>query len=541
MYCSKCGFLLDDEDIFCRQCGVKIKKAENEQDERDDAASEEEKKPVHYDEFKWNVNEFNTEKKQEEVVFDWREKETDETDKTEKIVETDKKQTGEKTDEEEEINKIEEVPLPGDEEFEIGGKNEMVNKPDNEATKALEEHIFGETGGEARTEQDKFFTFTKKNEEFQKLLDEEYEKIKKNTRNIEVEKVVEAANNENGLYDDKSQNIFSDTDDANKSDNRSVFEEVLLFDNENNGAGKDIEKTEGIGSDSDENIREDNKESEENGKNKGGHIEEMIRAREAFFSEDADAESVENIKDVEDRNRSESSDMINVEPLVMDNEALRKLQENLNEENKAGIVGENNMKGSSDVFDNAASHAGNSEEKIKNREEILNDEKRSRETGLSAEKRGWKEALNNEVKKLDEKKPDMDISLEEQALITTSVIEDIKGQTSPDESENISVDNEKASQNINDRKFGLDEEYQWVSDSVDESEQNKNMEDVESENHKGGGTGIKVAIVLLSLLIVFEIVCLVMQIWWPETSFGQTVTRVQDSIVRKVLSVFGKG
>ncbi len=39
MYCSKCGFLLDDEDIFCRQCGVKIKKAENEQDERDDAAS----------------------------------------------------------------------------------------------------------------------------------------------------------------------------------------------------------------------------------------------------------------------------------------------------------------------------------------------------------------------------------------------------------------------------------------------------------------------------------------------------------------------
>lgn len=417
----------------------------------------------------------------------------------------------------------------------------MVNKPDNEATKALEEHIFGETGGEARTEQDKFFTFTKKNEEFQKLLDEEYEKIKKNTRNIEVEKVVEAANNENGLYDDKSQNIFSDTDDANKSDNRSVFEEVLLFDNENNGAGKDIEKTEGIGSDSDENIREDNKESEENGKNKGGHIEEMIRAREAFFSEDADAESVENIKDVEDRNRSESSDMINVEPLVMDNEALRKLQENLNEENKAGIVGENNMKGSSDVFDNAASHAGNSEEKIKNREEILNDEKRSRETGLSGEKRGWKEALNNEVKKLDEKKPDMDISLEEQALITTSVIEDIKGQTSPDESENISVDNEKAPQNINDRKFGLDEEYQWVSDSVDESEQNKNMEDVESENHKGGGTGIKVAIVLLSLLIVFEIVCLVMQIWWPETSFGQTVTRVQDSIVRKVLSVFGKG
>ena len=124
------------------------------------------------------------------------------------------------------------MPLPGDEEFEIGGKNEMVNKPDNEATKALEEHIFGETGGEARTEQDKFFTFTKKNEEFQKLLDEEYEKIKKNTRNIEVEKVVEAANNENGLYDDKSQNIFSDTGDANKSDNRSVFEEVLLFDNE---------------------------------------------------------------------------------------------------------------------------------------------------------------------------------------------------------------------------------------------------------------------------------------------------------------------
>ena len=46
MYCSKCGFLLDDEDIFCRQCGVKIKKAENEQDERDDAVSEEEKKPV---------------------------------------------------------------------------------------------------------------------------------------------------------------------------------------------------------------------------------------------------------------------------------------------------------------------------------------------------------------------------------------------------------------------------------------------------------------------------------------------------------------
>ncbi|MDE8735394.1 hypothetical protein P0G10_20145, partial [Eubacteriales bacterium DFI.9.88] len=66
--------------------------------------------------------------------------------------------------------------------------SETIKQPDEgqkpQAASSLEEELFGGLDSKAdearkQSEQiDKFFTFNKKNEEFQKLLDREYEKIK---------------------------------------------------------------------------------------------------------------------------------------------------------------------------------------------------------------------------------------------------------------------------------------------------------------------------------------------------------------------------
>ncbi len=185
MYCSKCGYLLDEDDVFCSQCGAKTKKAPVETDEansedklEEKEVSEEEEKTVHHnEEFKWSVPEFNVEKKKEEVIFDWSEKK-----EAAPAPESEEDEILEEEPKEQEKASEKDVPLPPDEDFEVGGLNEMIDRPDSVSTRELEAHIFGE--GRDDGMQDKYFTFTKKNEEIQKLLDEEYEKIKKNTRSI---------------------------------------------------------------------------------------------------------------------------------------------------------------------------------------------------------------------------------------------------------------------------------------------------------------------------------------------------------------------
>lgn len=177
MYCRSCGNKLGDMDHYCQVCGTptgyreppaapaetteieeeivfnppyenKSHFAEEEPsfeteetpaaDEEEDADSTEPQKNA---EFSWNVHEFPGTKKTEEIVFNW--------------------------------------------------NMEDFNQPEQkgpEAT-AFEEELFQEIRDESNRikEQniDRFFTFSKKNEEFQELLDKEYEKFKMSSEPID--------------------------------------------------------------------------------------------------------------------------------------------------------------------------------------------------------------------------------------------------------------------------------------------------------------------------------------------------------------------
>ena len=188
MYCKMCGNLLDDTDRFCKICGAKTDfkipaksaepiavkeevvfnppfEGEEPQQNRfyfieEEASREPEKQEAELEEFisdqemkmnsqreayaeetdikknnefKWNVHEFPTVKKTEEAVFNW---------------------------------KLDEF-----------GQTEQKK----EAAAAFEEELFQEIRDDINrikdSNIDRFFTFSKKNEEFQKLLDREYEKL----------------------------------------------------------------------------------------------------------------------------------------------------------------------------------------------------------------------------------------------------------------------------------------------------------------------------------------------------------------------------
>lgn len=166
MYCRKCGSLLDDTDQYCQKCGeptgVQIsneskesfENAEeailnppytdiennntlisNEESELDKTAADSEKNdPSKNSEFIWNVHDFPSPKKIEDIEFNWNLDEYSQSD-----------------------IKEEKEPI-------------------------LEETLFREIKDEsnksAKSKIDRFYTFNRKKEEFQKLLDKEYERLK---------------------------------------------------------------------------------------------------------------------------------------------------------------------------------------------------------------------------------------------------------------------------------------------------------------------------------------------------------------------------
>ncbi len=186
MYCNNCGKFLLENDKFCSNCGARvflneqnIEKESTLDDLKPDAAQDLTPKPTPpVDNIKWNIEDFpdHDVKKTEEINFDWGN--TSDFRKSELTAEEIALNPAQKPDEEKPTEGgfiatqiIEEVIIQG---------------------KDLEEEIFAEaslvesipTGGEIHKRNkivDKFYTFNKKNEEFQKLLDKEYEKIKEGT------------------------------------------------------------------------------------------------------------------------------------------------------------------------------------------------------------------------------------------------------------------------------------------------------------------------------------------------------------------------
>lgn len=167
MYCKNCGKLLDEGDKFCSGCGTKVEvKAFDDLTTAfgtpGETPKEKPKKKFHIEEFNWDLDGYPTSrKKTEDIDFNW-----------ESVLEEKQRRAFDQSLSEEEPKAA-------------GGAEPKADAP------SLEEEIFADLekivpeeptkvfGQTAKGERiDKFYTFNKKNEAFQAILDQEYERIK---------------------------------------------------------------------------------------------------------------------------------------------------------------------------------------------------------------------------------------------------------------------------------------------------------------------------------------------------------------------------
>ncbi len=168
MYCKNCGKPLEEGDRFCSGCGTKVEEtvfagSKPVSEGSKEAAEEKPKKKFHIEEFNWDLDGYPTsqKKKTEDIDFDW----------ASVLEEKQRRAYGQAIS-----NKPAETNASSEAEREA---------------KSLEEEIFGNLDHQAAGDQakvlgdteksgriDKFYTFNEKNEAFQALLDEEYERIK---------------------------------------------------------------------------------------------------------------------------------------------------------------------------------------------------------------------------------------------------------------------------------------------------------------------------------------------------------------------------
>ncbi|MDD2216850.1 MAG: zinc ribbon domain-containing protein [Eubacteriales bacterium] len=218
MYCNRCGKPVDDDDRFCRNCGNELKRAIDEasrernntsmtftspsdrEEPKHDSEDNENSKShrISTDEFVWNIHTFDKpSQKKEEVYVDWSKGQVVEIDLTaenspteqkapiantarEEIV-SPQKDTGDQILREDFQSLKMEHPEPQEraslkvEEKEIATLNEDIPVTIDDIKRDVEE---GNTDLKRATARiDKFYTFNQKNEQFQKLLDKEYERV----------------------------------------------------------------------------------------------------------------------------------------------------------------------------------------------------------------------------------------------------------------------------------------------------------------------------------------------------------------------------
>ena len=195
MYCKNCGKELAADAKFCMQCGTPVDdvpapvqtapvqhttekaepaKAPQPKAEPVDAPRE---RPV-FDEIKWNVSEYpdqNAVEKTEEIDFNWNTEPVAAPQPKAEAPAAGRSETASKAPVHREIpeaSKAQSVPQNNTEDHVLSGKD-------------LDSAIFGEKEPKKAPESmsaaeriDKFYTFNKKNEEFQQLLNKEYNKVK---------------------------------------------------------------------------------------------------------------------------------------------------------------------------------------------------------------------------------------------------------------------------------------------------------------------------------------------------------------------------
>lgn len=179
MYCKNCGKLLEEGDKFCSGCGTKVEETAFAQSKpvsevHKEAAEEKPKKKIHIEEFNWDLDGYPTSqnKKTEDIDFDW----------ASVLEEKQRRAYGQAV-----TNKTSEENTPTETEREAKSLEEEIFGDLDKRTTDDKTKVFGET--EKSGHIDKFYTFNEKNEAFQALLDEEYERIKSGAEPLPDEKL----------------------------------------------------------------------------------------------------------------------------------------------------------------------------------------------------------------------------------------------------------------------------------------------------------------------------------------------------------------
>lgn len=281
MDCKNCGELIEaeDNDDVCKNCGKPISLPED--------TAQDEVKAAENEEFKWNIYDFPKSKKTEEAVFVWDPEAAEEEQKSE-------------------------VPFA------------------QQLFKEIEED-----GGRPQLEDiDKFFTFSKKHEQFQELLDKEYERLKLRSQDnyinreqeqegslsiepisasIAATKVIEAAapaEAKSSIPVETNTSIFAETDFLNsvEEENTATSKTPQTEDTIDQPLQPDKEPVVAVVSTKDEIHTETAKSKSQ--------IEEMAAARASFYTKEtleADKESIEG-NDLSEESE-ENTKTENLEPL----------------------------------------------------------------------------------------------------------------------------------------------------------------------------------------------------------------------------------
>lgn len=203
MYCRNCGKWLNGDDKFCSKCGTKAEE-EFVPAFRENYAGEKEKpsKKFHIEEFKWDLEGYPTAKaaRTEEVNFDWNSV-MDE--KQRNITEVDREENSKSKDDdislEEKLFGADYVPVFMNEPTKVADPDKKIEETEKELEIAdISKKVFADIPKDSQEESDRplemekiteektersdridrFYTFNKKQEEFQELLDREYERLR---------------------------------------------------------------------------------------------------------------------------------------------------------------------------------------------------------------------------------------------------------------------------------------------------------------------------------------------------------------------------
>lgn len=498
MYCRNCGKELLENDNFCPVCGTKVEKKAQESENREivfDPNTVPETKE-NFD-FKWDLGDFNRQQRKTEDAanFDWGD-----------LLGVKKERT---------VNdRISEASrLPGKNYEPI---SDFVFDPSGVAQPA--ERKAADKFG---SREDDFYTFSKKNEEFQELLNKEHERVKKakEERELRLEELnLDDINKEIVLDEDPEEQEQPQAEETGLARRRrkrreagqteyipvAPKTEIPLKVDEDDISGQwppepaqEAEAEKQPEEQAPENKQEQTVESAPETEQPVNQIEEMARARELLFNSDNLEQQLE-----EDAAQSQSPEKVRVatQQISRDQfaEFLKKAEEQF------GI----------DALDKKI------EEDYKNVEEIVEElpdaEDVSEESAeVQAAKTNEPESAPEEVKETAEQElPKVqDISEEEQPEEPQEQQETAAAEDAPKKKRSRRVKEQTGEFHLGDFK---DDNF-WSSEPEETDEYE------EDEPVSAGGRAATVVIVILAVILAFMIAMMIIRFQFPESAAAQFI------------------